>query len=496
MPRPAAAPDTRAPTPDAGARMPASGAAGPAGAADPSCMSDFDPSSLLVEQALERIHGAVAPVQGVERAAIRDALGRVLAEDVLSPIDVPSHDNSAMDGYAVRAADFGGRGGDGGKDGADGEEDGAVLRVAGTSWAGHPFAGEVGRGECVRIMTGAVMPRGADAVVIQENARAAPDGGAVRFEGRPPRAGDNVREAGEDVRSGAAVLRAGERIGPAELGLLASLGVAEAGVRRRARVAFFSTGDELRSLGEPLAPGCVYDSNRYTLLAMLRALGADTLDLGVVRDRREDVERAFREAADAADAIVTSGGVSVGEADFVKETLERIGEVGFWKIAMKPGRPLAFGRVGGALFFGLPGNPVSVMVTFYQFVQPALRRLMGERPPGGGREAAEAGAGAATGAAAAPARFRVKCASRLRKRPGRVEFQRGVFGRDEAGGLVVRSTGGQGSGILSSMHAAECFIVLPLESTGVEPGDEVEVEPFHGLAGGLAGGPANGPAEA
>ncbi len=486
MPRPSAVPDTRAPapdadtpTPDAAAPMPVADAAG---AADPSCMSDFDPSSLLAEQALERIHDAVVPVQGVERAAIRDALGRVLAEDVLSPIDVPSHDNSAMDGYAVRAADFGG------EDGTDGGS-GAVLRVAGTSWAGHPFAGEAGRGECVRIMTGAVMPRGADAVVIQEHARAAPDGGAVRFEGRPPRAGDNVREAGEDVRRGAAVLRAGERIGPAELGLLASLGVAEAGVRRRARVAFFSTGDELRSLGEPLAPGCVYDSNRYTLLAMLRALGADTLDLGVVRDRREDVERAFREAAGAADAIVTSGGVSVGEADFVKETLERIGEVGFWKIAMKPGRPLAFGRVGEALFFGLPGNPVSVMVTFYQFVQPALRRLMGERPPGGGRQAA------------APVRFRVKCASRLRKRPGRVEFQRGVFGRDEAGGLVVHSTGGQGSGILSSMHAADCFIVLPLESAGVEPGDEVEVEPFHGLAGGFAGGmagtagsPADGPA--
>lgn len=422
----------------------------PLAAADPSCMDDFDPSSLLVEQALERIHALAAPVSGVERVAIRETLGRVLAEPVHSPIDVPAHDNSAMDGYAVRAADAGaGRP--------------TALRVLGTAWAGRPFPGEVGPGECVRIMTGAVMPPGADTVVIQENVRLEPDGAAIRFDQRP-RAGDNVREAGEDIPRGAAVLGPGQRIGPAELGVLASLGAVEASVRRRVRVAFFSTGDELRSLGEPLSDGCVYDSNRYTLLAMLRALGAEVLDLGVVRDAREEVERAFREAAAAADAIITSGGVSVGEADFVKETLERAGEVGFWKIAMKPGRPLAFGKVGGALFFGLPGNPVSVMVTFYQFVQPALRRMMGEP-------------------AAAPIRFRVKCASRLRKRPGRVEFQRGVLGYDETGGLAVRSTGGQGSGILSSMHEANCFIVLPLESEGAAPGSEVEVEPFGGVAG-------------
>ena len=419
-------------------------------ALDPSCMDDFDPSSLLVGQALERIHALVAPVSGTERVAVRETLGRVLAKPVLSAIDVPAHDNSAMDGYAVRAADAGG-------------DDGpTVLRVLGTAWAGRPFPGPIGPGECVRIMTGAVMPPGADTVVIQEKTEAGP-GDSIRFADRP-RAGDNVREAGEDLPRGATVLDAGQRIGPAELGVLASLGTVEASVRRRVRVAFFSTGDELRSLGEPLAEGCIYDSNRYTLLAMLRAIGAEVLDLGVVRDVREEVERAFREAAGAADAIVTSGGVSVGEADFVKETLERTGEVGFWKIAMKPGRPLAFGKVGGALFFGLPGNPVSVMVTFYQFVQPALRRMMGETT-------------------AAPVRFQVPCASRLRKRPGRVEFQRGVLGHDAAGRLVVRSTGGQGSGILNSMHEANCFIVLPLESDGVEPGTEVDVEPFHGITG-------------
>ena len=421
----------------------------PLSALDPSCMDDFDPSSLLVEQALERIHALAAPVAGTERVAIRETLGRVLAEPVRSPIDVPARDNSAMDGYAVRAADAGG----------DGP---TVLRVLGTAWAGRPFPDPVEPGECVRIMTGAVMPSGADAVVIQEKTETGP-GDTVRFADRP-RAGDNVREAGEDIPRGAAVLDAGQRIGPAELGVLASLGTVEASVRRRVRVAFFSTGDELRSLGEALPEGCIYDSNRYTLLAMLRAVGAEILDLGVVRDLREEVERAFREAAAAADAIVTSGGVSVGEADFVKETLERAGEVGFWKIAMKPGRPLAFGKVGGALFFGLPGNPVSVMVTFYQFVQPALRRMMGEPET-------------------APVRFRVKCASRLRKRPGRVEFQRGVLGYDETGRLAVRSTGGQGSGILSSMHEANCFIVLPLESEGVEPGSEVDVEPFGGVTG-------------
>ena len=422
----------------------------PLAAIDPSCMDDFDPSSLLVEQALERIRALTAPVAGAERVAIRESLGRVLAEPVRSPIDVPAHDNSAMDGYAVRAIDAAG----------DGP---TTLRVVGTAWAGRPFRGTVEPGECVRIMTGAVMPAGSDSVVIQERTATGPDD-TVRF-GEHPKAGSNVRTAGEDIRRGTTVLAAGQRIGPAELGVLASLGTLEASVRRRVRVAFFSTGDELRSLGEALDAGGVYDSNRYTLLAMLRALGAETLDLGVVRDTREDVERAFREAAETADAIVTSGGVSVGEADFVKETLERIGAVDFWKIAMKPGRPLAFGTVGEALFFGLPGNPVSVMVTFYQFVQPALRRMMGET-------------------VSAPVRFRVKCGSRLRKRPGRVEFQRGMLARDEAGQLTVRSTGGQGSGILSSMHEADCFIVLPLESEGVEPGEPVEVEPFHGVTGG------------
>ena len=368
---------------------------------------------------------------------------------MLSPIDVPAHDNSAMDGYAVRSADAGG-------------DAPAELRVIGTSWAGRPFPGETGPGECVRIMTGAVMPSGTDAVVIQENAEVGPDS-TIRFRNGPAPATTCARRAKTFpgarrccVRGSGSARRSSGCSHPLERSKRAS----GAGCESRSS----PTGDELRSLGEPLDAGCVYDSNRYTLLAMLRAVGAEILDLGVVPDVRREVEQAFREAAAAADAIITSGGVSVGEADFVKETLERSGEVDFWKIAMKPGRPLAFGKVGNALFFGLPGNPVSVMVTFYQFVQPALRRMMGEP-------------------AAAPIRFRVPCTSRLRKRPGREEFQRGVLGYDDAGRLTVRSTGGQGSGILSSMHEANCFIVLPLACDGVEPGNDVDVEPFGGVTG-------------
>jgi molybdopterin molybdotransferase len=261
------------------------------------------------------------------------------------------------------------------------------------------------------------------------------------------------------VRAGDVVLRAGRLLQPSDLGVLASLGFAEAPVRRRVRVAFFSTGDELKSVGTPLGKGDVYDSNRYTLWGMLTQLGVELLDLGVVLDNRDAVRRAFSEAAQIADAVITSGGVSVGEADYVKGVLEELGEVSFWKIAVKPGRPFAFGRLGEAVFFGLPGNPVSVMVTFEQLVAPALRRMMGQsnRPP---------------------MRMRVRCASRLKKAPGRLEFQRGNLATDSEGEIVVRSTGRQGSHVLTSMSGANCYIVLPVESTGAAPGDMVDVEPF------------------
>ncbi|HID50382.1 MAG TPA: molybdopterin molybdotransferase MoeA, partial [Chromatiales bacterium] len=367
-------------------------------------------------------------------------------EAVTSPLDVPPHRNSAMDGYAVRAADLP-------------QQDTATLTVIGTAFAGQPFAGEVGPGRCVRIMTGATVPAGADTVVMQEQVQRSGDTVTI---GTGHGQGQNVRHPGEDIAAGDTVLQAGQRLGAAELGLLASLGIPRVTVRRPVKVAFFSTGDELRAVGEPLGEGQIYDSNRYTLYGMLKKPGVELVDLGVIPDDRGAIEAAFLAAAEQADAVITSGGVSVGEADYVKETLDRLGEVNFWKIAMKPGKPLAFGRINSALFFGLPGNPVSVMATFYLFVQPALRRLAGE-------DAAE------------PLEFRVPCAEPLKKRPGRTDFQRGILEQDADGNLTVRSVGMQASHILSGMSRANCFIILPRESGNVDAGSLVEVLPFEGL---------------
>ncbi|MBD3669972.1 MAG: molybdopterin molybdotransferase MoeA [Gammaproteobacteria bacterium] len=413
---------------------------------DPSCMDDFDPNSVRVQQALARIDETIGTIEGFESVAIRSALGRTLAMDVLSPINVPSHTNSAMDGYAVRSQDLP-------------QSDTGTLTVVGTAFAGHPLEQAIGPGQCARIMTGAMMPEGADTVIMQEHVEREDDRVTVDARHQP---GQNVRQVGEDLSVGQIVLHSGRRIIPADLGLLASLGVAEVRVMRRPRVAFFSTGDELRSIGQPLASGQIYDSNRYTLFGMLTELGVEIMDMGVIPDDREQIEQAFRYAAENADAFITTGGVSVGEADYVKETLDRLGKVDFWKIAMKPGRPLAFGEVKGAYFFGLPGNPVSSMVTFYQFVLPALKRLMGQTD-------------------VEPVRIPVRCASSLKKRAGRMEYQRGILETSEDGSMVVRSTGHQGSHILSSMSEANCFIVLPLENDGVKPGDVVEVQPFYGL---------------
>lgn len=405
------------------------------------------PSSLSVEEALSRITAQIHPVSGWEQLSLHAVLDRVLAEDIDSPIDVPGHNNSAMDGYAVAVSGLS----------VPGERQ--TFRVAGTSLAGHPFAGTVPPGECVRIMTGAVVPRGTDTVIMQEAVEVAD--GIITVANPSPR-GDNVRRAGEDLRRGQRVLNRGKRLTPADIGLLASLGIGEVSVVRRVRVAFFSTGDELCSLGEPLAEGKVYDSNRHTLHAMLVRLGADVIDMGVVRDQREAIAQAFAAAADMADVVITSGGVSVGDADFVKDVLGDLGQIDFWRVAMRPGRPLAFGRMGQSVFFGLPGNPVSTMVTFYQFVQPALRVMMGEPP-------------------AAPLLLLATCTSPIKKRAGRKEFQRGVMQRDASGQLTVSSTGAQGSGILSSMSAANCFIHLPAECQGIEPGESVTIQPFAGL---------------
>ena len=418
-----------------------------------SCVDNYDPNSLPVDRARELILDLLSAVGGHERVFVRQALDRVLAEDVISPIDVPSHDNSAMDGWAVRFDDLA----------AAGE---TRLKHVGTAFAGRAFDGKLGAGDTARIMTGAILPPGADCVVIQEVARV--EGDAVII---PPgqRREQNLRRAGEDLQAGRPAIAAGKKLRPAEIGIIASLGVAELSVRRRVRVALFSTGDELCSIGTPLTPGAVYDSNRYTLWGMLTRLNCEVIDMGVVKDNPAALEVAFREAAGCADAIITSGGVSVGEADFIKQLMAQLGEVAFWKIAMKPGRPMAFGRIQpdgpdkpGAWLFGLPGNPVAVMVTFYQFVLPAILKLAGVDP-----------------VKPFPA-FPARCTEPMKKGRGRTEFQRGILFQ-ENGEWCVRPTGAQGSGVLRSMAEADCFIVLEHEREKVGAGDTVNVQLMNGL---------------
>src|SRR6266567_3872727 len=410
---------------------------------------DDDPNAMPVAKARQLIRAFLAPVSAVERVHIRQALGRVLAADVVSPIAVPGHDNSAMDGYAVRFADL-----------APDRE--TVLKRVGESFAGKPWSGTICAGECVRIFTGGVMPQGADSVVMQE--RASVDANGVRVAaGALSKAGQNRRFAGEDLKVGQTVFRDGQRIRPAEIGMLASLGIGEIGVYRKLRVAFFSTGDELKSIGTSLAAGEIYDSNRYTLYGMLTRLHCDVIDMGVVEDTPEALERALAKAAEAADVVITSGGVSVGEADYVKAILDKLGEVLFWKIAMKPGRPLAYGRIGSAHFFGLPGNPVAVMVTFYQFVRDALFVLQGDR------------------SAHALPTFKVALSAPIKKLPGRTEFQRGILTASADGAWSVRTTGDQGSGILSSMSQANCFIILGSDTSNVAAAELVEVQLLEGF---------------
>ncbi|HUW38932.1 MAG TPA: gephyrin-like molybdotransferase Glp [Rhodocyclaceae bacterium] len=410
-----------------------------------SCADGYDPDSLPVGTAQALILSQLAPVPDFERAFVRLGLDRVLAEDVIAPVNVPAHDNSAMDGYALRHAELA----------AGGE---TTLAIVGTAFAGRAFEGHLPPGSALRIMTGAIVPAGLDTVVPQE---------VTRIEGQnvviPPgqRAGQHFRRAGEDLKAGQPALSAGKWLRPAEIGLLASLGQVEVTLRRRVRVAVFSTGDELCPIGTPLLPGQVYDSNRYTLWGMLTRLGCEVRDLGVVRDNPAALEAALLAAAKSSDVIVTSGGVSVGEADFVRELMARLGEVAFWKIAMKPGRPMAFGKIGDAWLFGLPGNPVAVMVTFYQFVRPALLKMMGAEPT------------------PLPS-FRVPSLAALKKAPGRTEFLRGILSI-EGGEWRVQPTGAQGSGILRSMSDANCLIVLEHERGNVAVGDMVSVQAMAGL---------------
>ena len=413
-----------------------------------SCADEFDPHSMTVEQARLVIARHLTPLQDTLRLPLRSALHHYLAEDVVSPLNVPPHDCSAMDGYAVRHADLS----------PAGE---TVLETTETLLAGATTpSSTLAPGTALRIMTGAVMPAGADTIIMQEQCRR--EGSRVWISPGQHQ-GQHLRRQGEDLRLGSAALCRGQRIRPVELGLIASLGIAEVSVYRPLRVAFFSTGDELASIGSPLAPGQIYDSNRYTLYGMLKDLGVECLDLGTVRDDPAALENAFENACRMADVVISSGGVSVGEADFIKPVLARMGETVFWKIAMKPGRPLAYGRLRNRHFFGLPGNPVAVMVTFYAFVRDALLTLAGAHPvpvvPG----------------------MTVRTSAPLKKLPGRAEFQRGIVSRDAQGQWTVRSTGNQGSGILRSMHEANCLILLPLASGSVPAGTEVEILPFEGL---------------
>jgi molybdopterin molybdotransferase len=413
-------------------------------ASNPSCMDDYDPNAMSVAQARQFIQQFLSPVVETETVSVRSSLGRVLAADIISPSNVPNHNNSAMDGFAFKYSDHL-----------------KTLKVIGTAFAGKAFAGVVNPGECVKIMTGAVIPAGADTVVMQERIAIKSDRITLLD---TPKQGSNVRLAGEDLKLGQTVLAKSNTMKPADLGLVASLGLGEVTVYRPLKVAFFSTGDELVNVGSPLQAGQIYDSNRYTLHGMLSRLNLQMSDLGNVPDDPKLLEKTLLEAAENNDVVITSGGVSVGEADYMKALLAKHGQVLFWKINMKPGRPLAYGKIGQnnrqAHYFGLPGNPVSAMVTFYQFVQPALQAISGK--------------------ACKPVPFfNVECTERIKKATGRTEFQRGIlFEAMQDSQLVwkVKPLPNQGSGVLSSMSAANCFIVLDETVGDCEAGTSVRVQ--------------------
>ncbi|MEW6221344.1 MAG: gephyrin-like molybdotransferase Glp [Thermodesulfobacteriota bacterium] len=412
--------------------------------------AEDQPIALSVEEARAAIAAQVQPVTGHERLGLRSALGRVLAHDLFAPGPLPPWTTSAMDGYALHSRDL------------PALSD-TMLAVIGRALAGHPFAGAVGPGECVQIMTGAVLPAGCDTVLRQEDVERLGD--SIRVQSGQHRPGDHVRWAGEDIAAGGSVLRQGHRLEPADLGLIASLGLAEVCVRRQPKVAFFSTGDELQGLGQPLTPGMIYDSNRYTLHAMLEGLSVRILDRGTVPDDPQALETVLTGLAGQADLVLSTGGVSVGAADYVTATLQRLGEIFFWKIAMKPGKPLLFGRVGSALFFGLPGNPVSVLATFMVLVRGAILRLAGEEPP-------------------PRLRLRAHAAQALIKGRRRTDFQRGILEQGADGRLLVRTTGMQGSHMLSSMSRANCFLQLPAGVSSIDQDEEVEVLPFNTISWG------------
>ena len=423
-------------------------------------------ASLHVDEARKAIAGLVNElihesrnlnrVSDIESVTLDQAINRILAEDLLSPIDVPAADNSAMDGFAFSGDCLGNN------------ETIVSLKIVGTAYAGKPYEGNIGLGECIKIMTGALMPHDCDTVIPQEFTESANES-AVSFKQNQVKRGENRRLRGEDLQSGKAAIAAGRLLRPSDLGLAASLGIADLKVHRKLKVAILSSGDELRPLGQALDIGSIYDSNRYSLTGLLNRLNLEILDCGIVRDDPASLKAAFIDAASKADVLISSGGVSVGEADFTKQIMQELGDVGFWKIAMRPGRPMAFGMlkpVEGSsrktLFFGLPGNPVAVMVTFYQFVRSALLQLNGASQT-------------------EPPMTQAIVEAPIRKKPGRTEFQRAIMGRGPDGKPTVKLTGSQGAGILRSMSEANCFVILPHEQGNVAAGDWVDVALFDGL---------------
>ncbi|MCF7969909.1 MAG: molybdopterin molybdotransferase MoeA [Methylococcaceae bacterium] len=402
----------------------------------------YSHSLISINEALENIRAALSPIKDEETVNLHQALDRVLARSCIAPFNLPAFPNSSMDGYAFNSADI--------------KNTPFTLEQVGISWAGRPFSGELSAGQCVRIFTGAVIPSGADSVIMQEQIHCSEH--AIHFP-ENVRAKQNIRYIGEDVRQDDCLLAAPKQLSAIDLGLLASAGIYEVRVIRKIRIAFFSTGDELSAIGMPLVAGQIYDSNRYTLTALLNNPCYTITDLGVIRDDKASIHTCLLAAAKSNDVIISTGGASVGDADFIKEILDDIGQVNFWKLAIKPGKPLAFGRIQDCHFFGLPGNPISVIATFQQVVTHALRQLMGLNNN-------------------APLRFKAVCHSQLRKQAGRQEFQRGILSQAENGAFEVISAGKQGSNILSASSRANCYIVLTREQTNVEAGTEVLVEPF------------------
>ncbi len=410
----------------------------------PSCNTAVEPGVITVPEAVSNILNKIQPIADFSKLHIRECLKRVVFEDIKSPIDVPGFNNSAMDGYAVSSDDLP-------------TEQGKTFTIVGTAFAGKPFTGNCGHNECVRIMTGAMVPEQTDTVVIQEDIQLL-DSASIEI-GSGHKKNQNLRYAGEDIKTGSTVLVKGHVIKAADLGVLASLGINEIKVVRKPRVSFFSTGDELKSIGDILVKGEIYDSNRYSLYGLLSDCDVDIIDMGAVLDDPDTIRQTLLSATACSDVILTSGGVSVGEADYIKGILQEIGNMDIWKIAMKPGRPLTFGQIENSMFFGLPGNPVAVMVTFYQFVKPALNKITGMPLK-------------------APLSLKATSMSSIRKNPGRREFQRAIASTDENGYLQVALTGKQGSGILTSMSQANCFIVLTEERGSVEQGDQVDIQFF------------------